>query len=218
MGDFIKHDEFISNYQLRRSEYCLLPKEMRLTYLDILYREIVDECKEKGSAIRSSYIQEACREYFEACGCEVINFDFGIEQFEIKRVRDNHFTPTEENKKLVSEYVKFVAEARWEILLTAIKDALYDELGRLSKGIVVDPNFNIKGLYLSSILTDDTHSPILAEEIKKELVEKELDYCTNFQEELEMNRFIDETYIDELKARGYDITRNGNTIIARILK
>lgn len=216
MTKIINHDEFIHRYQLSRSEYCLLPKEMRLTYLDMIHRWKVNKAKEKGVVGGRGYMQEAYAEYFEACGCEVVNYDFGIEEYEIKSVRSVDFTPTEENKKAVSDYVKFVAELRWSILKTTVENILYNELARLSKGEEIDLDYGINGL--NYILTDDTFSSDLDKETKKEIVEKEIDYCVKINEELEMNSEIDTAYIEALKDRGYSLDKSGNTLYARILK
>lgn len=215
MGKIINHDKFVKNYQLRIDEYCLLPKELRLTYMDTLYRCKVERAKEKGIATGLGFMMEVYHEYFEACGCELIN-DYEMALHIIKKVSDIDFTPTEENKKLVSEYIKFVAEARWKIYETAVKDYFYDQLANLVKGNSIDPDLSIKGY--DAILTEDAFSGLLSEDTIKELIEQELDYCINSREEVEMNAKLDKSYIDGIKDKGYTIEENGNSIIARILK
>lgn len=216
MSNIIKHDEFVNEYRLTTDEYCLMPEYLRLTYADILYRKIVEEVASKGTKRGIGYIHPAYQEYFKACGCIMEIYDFGRIEYEVRKFWDVDYTSTEENRQLVAEYVRAIAEVRWQLYVSSVQDALVDQLDNLKDGIV-DQEFSI-GRVRNDFLENDVYSTGLSNGKGETLVSKELDFFLKSQESIEISSWIHKMYLDELERRGYTIEKSDTEVIAKILK
>lgn len=215
MSNIINHDNYVKNYRLTVNEYCLMPKEMRLTYADMCFRDIVDEAKEKGAS-RVSYFHHAYHEYFKACGCTLGNYNLELQDLKVLKVWDADYTSTEENRQLVAEYVHAIAEVRWNLYASFVEKAFFKQLTNLRMGIV-NQEFSIESERLDCILEDDAPF-VINQEKAKVLVEQQLAAFIKSQATMDINSHINEVYLAELERHGFTIEKHDSEVIARILK
>lgn len=133
MENIVKKEEFnpskfIEEYRLNLSEYSLLGEDERIIYSDRLFGDLVNSLTKVGDSITiRTYMHPQFMKYFELAGCQMTNYDFGIEECVIKRVKPiTHNLEIEdlENKtKRLDEFIYNIAVTKASIIL----DHLYDE-------------------------------------------------------------------------------------------
>jgi hypothetical protein len=145
MEGIYNRKEVISKYRLTPEEVEELSDDLYYAYVNSIdiYRYACDFATSSGKSYRG-YIHPVYFKYFNALGCEVINYDFGVEEFEIKRVSDSTINITNEARIKAKEYVKNIAKKKCNLYEETIINKLNNIIEYIQDGYLQEDKISLE--------------------------------------------------------------------------
>lgn len=145
--------DYVDEYKsLTGFEYSLLPTEVKMAYLDSIYNYFVEEARRKDDKGNTTncrgYVKPLYEPYFEENGCKVTNYDFGVEEFEVKCVDKNKkYEVSEEAREKLAYFLDLLGNAKADAFESCVKRAYAEMLSPMDTGdFVVFKEPNIYGI------------------------------------------------------------------------
>ncbi len=131
--------KFLEEYKLiSLDEYGLLPYEVRMAYCAERFEYQVREAQEKSTSNGIGYIHPYYKEYFDANGCTYENYDFGIEEYSLKKVSDKKYEVSSEAKEKLNYYRSVVGLVKFETFERKYKQFYLDKIKKIEAGEAVE--------------------------------------------------------------------------------
>lgn len=217
MKNIYNREEYISTYHLDIDEITLLPLDMRLGYIEHLFRNIVNRVVElQEEKFFRGYLHPVFNTYFDKCGCRVINYDFGIEEYGIKSIRKSDFTVDPKYVSMALDYTKEVAKIRSEVFENIYEGVLNHTKESLEGG-VLEGTPDLTGL--DNILNSTLSSGLIGNEVCEEIAKREINALgIKHKETVSMSNFLPVVYRNVLSKEGYELTKEVDELKVRRLK
>lgn len=212
-------ERFIHDYELTRDEYFLLPLEERMEYVKRKYSFILDEIPSIGDikAIRGTFPFQF-NEFFERNGCRVVNFenyDFNIEETEIRRLENVKLEYSEEASKNLDDYIKLVAGAKADMFKSVLVGIYQAKIAALNSENTIPLAPIDEEKILETICSTEFYSTDLPEEIKEYIMLCQLSSVIERIEKLgfaDISFRLSSAYFDYLKNHGYECQKEHKLI------
>lgn len=218
MEKIYDREKYINEYKLNIDEIALLPIDIRLAYMDKIYRSSVEKAKTtKEEEQFRGYLHPIYNPYFEKCGCQATNYDFGVEQYGVKSVRESDFTVDPKYVDAALDYTKKVAQIR-SVAYETTYEYLLDETRKSIKLGILESHPNFKAL--ENILNSPLSYESISYETSVDLAKEEISALDiEPGESVSMSVWLPKIYRDALIQEGYQITEeNEEELKVRRLK
>lgn len=164
-------------------EFSLLPEGVKMAYLDNIYDYSVKRAREKcmngdtSSAVYSyrGYVHPSYGIYFKNNGCTVENYDFGIEEFEVRCVNPTQvYKVSSEDQELLDYYLSVLMEAKANVFESYLTRTFYAGVKRVEDIEVVAGDKETNNMLHGILCNDANGIDNLTEEEKRMVMEAEL--------------------------------------------
>lgn len=216
MEKIYDRDEYIEKYRLDIDEIALLPTDIRLAYIDKIYRSCVEKAESSEEEVTfRGYLHPIYFPYFEACGCRATNYDFGIEEYGIKSVRKSNYKPDGKMVYLALDYTMKVAEIRSEVFESVYEGILERTRESLESGhLEGTPDLS----RIENILTSPLYNGLISNEASEEIAKRVINALDiKHKETVSMSNHLSVVYRNVLSKEGYELT-SGEELKVRRLK
>lgn len=177
-----RRTDYVDEYKsLTEFEFSLLPDEVKMAYLDTIYNYFVEEARrrdDKDNTISCrGYVRPIYELYFKENGCKVTNYDFGVEEFEVKCADKNKkYEVSEDAKAKLDYFLDLLGNAKADAFESCVKRTYAEMLAPMDTGdFVVFKEPNVYGiseeLKRESLLRPDSS---FNDEEKKRIMESQL--------------------------------------------
>lgn len=135
--------EYVDGYRsLTEFEFLLLPSEVKMAYLDSIYSYDIEEAKKRDDRDniinRRGYVRPVYEMYFKLNGCDVTNYDFGVEEYEVKCLdKDKKYVVSDEAKDKLDYYFEMLGNAKADAFESYVKRFYTDMLAPMETGELV---------------------------------------------------------------------------------
>ena len=209
-------EEYIKEYHLDIDEIALLPLDIRLAYMDKLYKGRVEKAQSSEEEVYfRGYLHPIFLPYFDACGCIATNYDFGNEEYGVKKVRKTDYKVDPKYVDMALEYTKEVAKIRSDVYESVFEGILEHTKESLEEG-VLDNLSDLVGL--DYILKTPLYNGLVNSEVSEEIAKRVIDALgIKHKETVTMSNHLSVLYRNVLNREGYELT-NGKELTVRRLK
>lgn len=191
--------KFVDNFDIISiEEYKMLPSEVQMAYANHLYGYTIQKAKSKGKAFTyNGYVHPNYKSYFEENGCTVENYDFGIEEYEVKCVSPNkHLEISEEAKDKLDFFLTVLGTAKADAFESVVRrnniSREYEDTAEAEMTYFYDPR--VLRLSKAVLYENAVTSNELNDEEKKMIMQAELALIV---EELRTGNDFDTTKLSE---------------------
>lgn len=199
--------QYIEDYQITRDEFFLLPDAEKLVHVEKLYGYLFDALKHVGDVktIRG-YIPDWYKDLFFINGCNFENYDFGLEESEIKRINDSRYIQNESACESYEKHRRSIAFAKAGVFESIVKKFFQDKIDALQNG--QDLSFSTLEFehILRSVTDEAFSSDYLTKEEKDYIMEQEV---TPFLEGFHhhsirgVSKLLSQAYYEYLTSKGF---------------
>lgn len=170
--------EYVDGYRsLTEFEFLLLPSEVKMAYLDSIYSYDIEEAKKRDDRDNiincRGYVRPVYEMYFKLNGCDVTNYDFGVEEYEVKCLdKDKKYEVSDEAKVKLDYYFEMLGNAKADAFESYVKRFYTDMLAPMETGELV--TFSSPDLHgIASDIRENSLSNLNDEE-KRHIMEAQL--------------------------------------------